>query len=88
MAALQFLPFGLLIGGVTRMLGRGRARSGWTSSLLMGASGAVLGGWLGRSLALFRGERPEGFAMSLLGALVFAVAYQAASLRRERPELQ
>ncbi len=80
---MQFLPFGLLIGVLARILARGKARSGWVASAAVGGAGALLGGWLGKSLALYRGERPEGFTVSLLGALALAVAYQAYSSWRK-----
>jgi uncharacterized membrane protein YeaQ/YmgE (transglycosylase-associated protein family) len=63
------------------MLVGGRVKSGWVASIAAGGVGALLGGWLGRSLALYRGERPVGFALSLLGALALAGAYQAYCLR-------
>lgn len=78
---MPFLPFGLLIGALARMLVQGRVKSGWVASIAAGGVGALLGGWLGRNLALYRGERPVGFALSLLGALALAAAYQAYSLR-------
>lgn len=84
MRVLEFLPFGLLIGALARLLAANRMPGPWAGSLVVGAVGAMLGGWLGRGLALYRGERPEGFAMSLLGALALVIAYHAFSLWRAR----
>ena len=83
MHAAEFLPFGLLIGALARMLARGRARGGWVVSMLVGAVGALAGGFIGRGLVLYRDEGPEGFVTSLLGALVAVVVHQAIVLRAE-----
>jgi uncharacterized membrane protein YeaQ/YmgE (transglycosylase-associated protein family) len=81
MLALPFLPFGLLIGLLGRMLAGPKVGGvtvvSWLPSLLAGAVGAVVGGILGRVVLLDRAERPQGFALSLLGALVLVVAYHA-----------
>jgi uncharacterized membrane protein YeaQ/YmgE (transglycosylase-associated protein family) len=83
MLLLPFVPFGLLIGALGRVLAGPKSAFtvvGWLSSLLVGAVGAVLGGTLGRVLLLDRSEGPQGFALSLLGALLFVIVHH--SVRR------
>jgi uncharacterized membrane protein YeaQ/YmgE (transglycosylase-associated protein family) len=77
--ALEFLPFGLLIGVLGHWLAVDRGRGGWTASALSGACGALVGGMAGRYLRIWPDEGPQGFAMSLLGGLGFAIAFRALS---------
>jgi uncharacterized membrane protein YeaQ/YmgE (transglycosylase-associated protein family) len=84
--AIEFLPFGALIGVVARMLavrrGPGKVSAGWAGSALVGGIGGVVGGLSGRGLGLWADEGPQGFALSLLGALAFVVIYHVLSMSR------
>ncbi len=81
LGALEFLPFGLLVGVLAHWLAVGRGRAGWAASALSGACGAVLSGMAGRFFGIWPEEGPQGFAISLLGALGFAIAFRALSSR-------
>jgi uncharacterized membrane protein YeaQ/YmgE (transglycosylase-associated protein family) len=79
---LGFLLFGTLIGVTVRMLVAKRA-GGWGISILSGAFGALLGGFLGRSAGFHRDLDSAGFVMSVLGAFSVVVLYHAvAAMRR------
>jgi uncharacterized membrane protein YeaQ/YmgE (transglycosylase-associated protein family) len=78
-SALEFLPFGLLVGVLAHRLALGRGRGGWAASALAGACGALIGGLAGRFFDIWPEEGPQGFAGSLLGALGFAIAFRALS---------
>jgi uncharacterized membrane protein YeaQ/YmgE (transglycosylase-associated protein family) len=80
---IELLPFGLLVGGLARMLAVGKRGGGWVALMLVGAGGGVVGGYFGRSFGMWQDE-PPGFATSLLGALVFVVAYRMLSTLRAR----
>lgn len=84
MFLLEFLPFGILIGLLGSMLAARKRRDTWWASMLIGGAGALVGGLLGRFLALSADEGPQGFALSLLGAFVVVAAYQALMIVRVR----
>ncbi len=82
MHIVLFLLFGLVVGALARLLVPGREPGGWVVSMLIGVGGAMLGGFLGRVLGLYREGEPAGFVMSLLGAVVLVVIYHAITVRR------
>jgi uncharacterized membrane protein YeaQ/YmgE (transglycosylase-associated protein family) len=81
---LLFLLFGLVVGALARLIVPGREPGGWIVSMALGVAGAFAGGLLGRMLGFYREGEPAGFVMSLLGAALLVVAYQAFTHRRPR----
>jgi uncharacterized membrane protein YeaQ/YmgE (transglycosylase-associated protein family) len=81
---LLFLLFGLIVGALARLVVPGREPGGWIVSMAIGVAGAVVGGMLGSVLGFYREGEPAGFVMSLLGAVLLVVAYQAVTHRRLR----
>lgn len=79
LSALEFLPFGVLVGVLVHWLALVRSRAGWMTSAISGACGALIAGLAGRSFGIWPEEGPQGFAISLLGALGFAVAFRLLS---------
>jgi uncharacterized membrane protein YeaQ/YmgE (transglycosylase-associated protein family) len=84
MHVLVFLLFGLVVGVFARFIVPGREPGGWVVSMLLGISGAVLGGYFGRVLGLYREGQPTGFVMALLGSVVLVALYHALISRRRR----
>jgi uncharacterized membrane protein YeaQ/YmgE (transglycosylase-associated protein family) len=82
MDLIVFLLFGLLVGAVARLLVPGRQSGGWGVSLLLGVAGAFLGGLMGRAVGLYREGESAGFIMSVLGAVLLVVVFQALMRRR------
>jgi hypothetical protein len=58
--------------------------AGWAASTLAGGIGAVVGGFSGRLLGIWADEGPQGFALSLLGALAFVTMCHVLSRSRNR----
>jgi uncharacterized membrane protein YeaQ/YmgE (transglycosylase-associated protein family) len=81
---LLFLVFGLIVGALARLIVPGREPGGWVVSLAIGVAGAFAGGLLGRVLGFYREGESAGFVMSLIGAIVLVIAYQAFARRRVR----
>lgn len=77
LSALEFVPFGLLVGVLAHWLTVRRGLAGWAASALSGACGALVAGLAGRYFRIWPDEGPQGFAISLLGALGFAIAFRA-----------
>ena len=81
---LLFLVFGLVVGALARLIVPGKEPGGWVISMAIGVAGAFAGGLLGRALGFYREGESAGFIMSLIGAIVLVIAYQAFARRRVR----
>jgi uncharacterized membrane protein YeaQ/YmgE (transglycosylase-associated protein family) len=79
---LGWIVFGLIVGAFAKLLMPGRDPGGILVTMLLGIVGAVVGGWLGRTLGMYGPEDPAGFLMSLLGAIVILAIYRAVIGRR------
>jgi uncharacterized membrane protein YeaQ/YmgE (transglycosylase-associated protein family) len=77
-----FLLFGLVVGAIARFVVPGREPGGWVVSMVIGVGGAMVGGFFGRVVGLYREGEPAGFIMSLFGAVALVVLYQAFAGRR------
>jgi uncharacterized membrane protein YeaQ/YmgE (transglycosylase-associated protein family) len=73
---LGWILFGLVVGIVAKLLMPGRDPGGLIITTLLGIIGAVLGGFLGRSLGLYGPGEPAGFLMATLGAVVLLFIYR------------
>lgn len=79
---ILFLLFGLVVGALARLIVPGKEPGGWVVSMVIGVLGSFLGGFIGRLVFLYRDGEPAGFVMSLLGAIVLVLGYQAIVRRR------
>jgi uncharacterized membrane protein YeaQ/YmgE (transglycosylase-associated protein family) len=76
MGVLGWVLFGLVVGIVAKLLMPGRDPGGLIITTLLGIIGAVIGGFLGRSLGLYGPGEPAGFLMATLGAVVLLFIYR------------
>jgi len=76
LGVLGWILFGLVVGIVAKLLMPGRDPGGLIITTLLGIVGAVLGGFLGRSLGLYGPGEPAGFLMATLGAVVLLFIYR------------
>ena len=79
---IGWILFGLVVGIVAKLLMPGRDPGGFIVTTLLGIVGAVLGGFLGRSLGFYREGEPAGLLMSVVGAIVLLAIYRAVAGRR------
>ena len=79
---IGWVVFGLIVGLVAKLVMPGRDPGGVIVTMLLGIVGAVLGGFLGRTLGLYGPEDPAGFLMSVLGAIVVLLIYRMMTSRR------
>jgi len=82
MGVLGWILFGLIVGIVAKLLMPGRDPGGFIVTILLGIAGALLGGFLGRSLGWYGPNQGAGFLMSILGAVVLLVLYRMLFVRR------
>jgi uncharacterized membrane protein YeaQ/YmgE (transglycosylase-associated protein family) len=75
MHLIVFLLFGLVVGAIARRIVPERESGGWVVSMVLGAAGALLGGFFGRLVGLDGEGQPAGFVMSLVGAVTLVAVY-------------
>jgi uncharacterized membrane protein YeaQ/YmgE (transglycosylase-associated protein family) len=79
---LGWIIFGLVVGAIAKLLMPGRDPGGIIVTMLLGIVGAVLGGFVGRSLGLYGPEDSAGFLMAIVGAIVVLLLYRVLVGRR------
>jgi len=81
MGVIVWILFGLIVGIVARFLMPGRDPGGFVVTTILGIVGAVLGGFMGRAMGLYREGEPAGFLMAVVGAVVLLALYRAVARR-------
>jgi uncharacterized membrane protein YeaQ/YmgE (transglycosylase-associated protein family) len=82
MAILTWILFGLVVGVIAKLLMPGRDPGGFIVTILLGIAGAMVGGFLGRAMGLYREGEAAGWIMSILGAIVLLALYRLLVRRR------
>ena len=82
MELIGWIFFGLIVGVIGKLLMPGRDPGGFVITILLGIAGALLGGFLGRSLGLYREDDPVGFIMAVIGSVILLMIYRFAVGRR------
>jgi uncharacterized membrane protein YeaQ/YmgE (transglycosylase-associated protein family) len=76
MSILLWIVFGLIVGAVAKLIMPGRDPGGIIITMLLGIVGALVGGWLGQALGLYRPGEPAGFIMAVIGAIILLALYR------------
>ena len=79
---IGWIVFGLVVGALAKLLMPGRDPGGFIITILIGIAGALLGGFIGRSLGWYGPNDGAGFFMSLLGAILLLWIYRMMVTRR------
>jgi uncharacterized membrane protein YeaQ/YmgE (transglycosylase-associated protein family) len=82
MAIIGWIIFGLIVGIIGKFLMPGRDPGGIVVTILLGIGGALLGGWVGQAMGLYREGEPAGFVMAVLGSILLLVLYRLFASRR------
>ena len=83
---IGWIVFGLVVGAIAKLLMPGKDPGGCIITMLLGIAGAVVGGYLGRMLGLYREGEAAGFLMALVGAIVLLAGYRLIIGGRAKPE--
>ena len=67
---------GIIIGALAKFVMPGRDPGGLWITMLLGIAGALLGGFLGRSVGVYGPGQSAGWLMSILGAVVLLALYR------------
>ena len=73
---IGWILFGLVVGIIAKLLMPGRDPGGFIVTTILGIVGAVVGGFLGRTLGFYGPGEPAGFLMATLGAVVLLFIYR------------
>jgi uncharacterized membrane protein YeaQ/YmgE (transglycosylase-associated protein family) len=73
---IGWIIFGLIAGIVAKLLMPGKDPGGFIVTAVLGIAGALLGGFIGQMLGLYREGEPAGFLMSVVGAILLLVLYR------------
>jgi uncharacterized membrane protein YeaQ/YmgE (transglycosylase-associated protein family) len=82
MAIIGWIFFGLVVGIVGKLLTPGRDPGGFILTIVLGIAGALIGGFLGQSLGLYREGEPVGFIMAVVGSVILLLLYRMFAGRR------
>ena len=82
MGIIGWIFFGLIVGIVAKFLTPGRDPGGFIVTALIGIVGALIGGFLGRVMGLYREDDPVGFVMAVVGSIVLLLLYRMVAGRR------
>jgi uncharacterized membrane protein YeaQ/YmgE (transglycosylase-associated protein family) len=82
MSIIGWILFGLVVGIVGKLLMPGRDPGGFILTILLGISGALVGGFIGRLLGLYGEGEPAGFLMAVVGSITLLVIYRLIAGRR------
>ena len=80
-AVLGWMLFGLIVGALAKLVMPGKDPGGIVVTMLLGIVGAVIGGFIGRSLGLYQPGEAAGFFVATLGAIVLLFLYRMAFRR-------
>ncbi|TMB70729.1 MAG: GlsB/YeaQ/YmgE family stress response membrane protein [Deltaproteobacteria bacterium] len=82
MSVIGYILFGLVVGVVGKLIMPGRDPGGFIITILLGIAGALVGGFLGRSLGMYGEGEPAGFVMAVIGSIILLAIYRMVAGRR------
>lgn len=82
MEVLQWILFGLVVGALAKLVMPGRDPGGIIVTILIGIAGALLGGFLGRSLGFIGPGEQAGWIAAFVGAILLLLLYRLVAGRR------
>jgi uncharacterized membrane protein YeaQ/YmgE (transglycosylase-associated protein family) len=82
MGILGWILFGLIVGALAKLVMPGRDPGGIIVTMLLGIAGAVIGGFVGRTMGFYGPNEAAGFLMSFVGAVILLALYRMFAGRR------
>ena len=82
MSIIWMLVVGLVVGAIAKLLMPGRDPGGMIVTMLLGVAGALVAGFLGRSLGWYTEGQPAGILASIVGAILLLAIYRLIARRR------
>ncbi|HEX8294846.1 MAG TPA: GlsB/YeaQ/YmgE family stress response membrane protein [Chthoniobacteraceae bacterium] len=85
MGIIWMLIIGLIVGALAKFIMPGKDPGGIIVTILIGIAGALLAGFLGRSLRWYAEGEAAGFIASVVGAILLLFIYRLATRSRRLP---
>jgi uncharacterized membrane protein YeaQ/YmgE (transglycosylase-associated protein family) len=80
---IGWIVIGGLAGGLAKLLMPGRDPGGCIITILLGIAGAVVAGWLGRTIGWYGpNDQGAGFIAAVVGAFILLGLYRLIARRR------
>ena len=76
MHIIGWVLFGLVVGIVAKFLMPGRDPGGFVITAILGIGGALLGGFVGRTIGWYGDGDPVGFVMAVVGSIMVLAVYR------------
>lgn len=82
MGIIATIVVGLIVGVIARFVYPGEQKMGWLWTTALGIGGAVVAGWGGELLGIYKAGEPAGFIGSVIGALALLLVYNRMIAKR------
>ncbi|MFC7535790.1 GlsB/YeaQ/YmgE family stress response membrane protein [Sphingomonas sp. GCM10030256] len=79
---IGWVVIGLLAGGIAKLLMPGKDPGGCIITILLGIAGALLAGFIGKSIGWYEGGEAAGFLAAIVGAFLILFIYRLIMRRR------
>lgn len=79
---IAWLVIGLLAGGIAKLLMPGKDPGGCLVTMLLGIAGAMLAGFLGKTIGWYKEGEAAGFVAAIVGAFIILLVYRLVLRRR------
>ena len=79
---LGWIVIGLIAGAIAKMLMPGKDPGGCIITILLGIAGALLAGFIGKSIGWYEQGEAAGFLAAIVGAFIILFLYSIIMRRR------
>ena len=79
---IGWIVIGLLAGGIAKLLMPGKDPGGCIITILLGVAGALLAGFIGKSVGWYDQNEAAGFIAAIVGAFILLFIYRLIAHRR------
>ncbi|MCY7340075.1 MAG: GlsB/YeaQ/YmgE family stress response membrane protein [Sphingomonas bacterium] len=79
---IGWIVIGFLAGGIAKLLMPGKDPGGCLITILLGIAGAVLAGFIGKSIGWYETGEAAGFIAAIVGAFIILFIYRLILRRR------